>query len=160
MRFFRRHPGRQVLLDLHLEMETHLLFHLLLVSSPARQRKQPAPELQENVHKTIHRPRPHSTLSDTNGSRLAPRRAGIQQASSATMISTAAITMNVSGSVALTPNSKVFSNRVNANAPANPSKAPMSASFIPSPITRRSTSLLCAPIAIRTPISRVRCVTV
>jgi hypothetical protein len=35
--------------------------------------------------------------------------------------------MNVSGSVALTPNSKVFSNRVNANAPPNPSKAPMSA---------------------------------
>ena len=54
----------------------------------------------------------------------------------------------------------VFNNRVNANAPHNPSKAPMSASLIPSLITRRSTSPLCAPIAIRTPISRVRCVTV
>jgi hypothetical protein len=35
-RLFRRHPRRQVLLDLHLEMEAHLLFHLTLVSSPAQ----------------------------------------------------------------------------------------------------------------------------
>src|SRR5262249_50828087 len=104
MRFFRRHPRRQVLLDLHFEMEAHLLFHLALVSSPAQQRKQPAPELQKMSEKNVHRPRPHSTLNETSGSRLAARRAGIQQASSVTMISSAAITMNVSGSVGLTPN--------------------------------------------------------
>src|SRR5262249_41357351 len=117
-------------------MEAHLIFHLALVSSPAQQRKQPTPELQKMLEKDVHRPRPHSTLNETSGSILAARRAGIQQASSATSVSSAAITMNVSGSVALTPNNKVFSNRVNANAPPNPSKAPMSASFIPSPITR------------------------
>src|SRR5215510_14953595 len=102
MRFFRRHPRGQVLLDLHLEMEAYLIFHLALVSSPAQQRKQPTPELQKMLEKNVHGPRPHSTLRDTSGSIPAARRAGIQQASSATMISNAAITMNVSGSVALT----------------------------------------------------------
>jgi hypothetical protein len=36
-RLFRRHPCIYVLLDLHLEMEAHLLFHLALVSSSAQQ---------------------------------------------------------------------------------------------------------------------------
>jgi hypothetical protein len=51
------------------------------------------------------------------GSTCAAHRAGIQHASSATSVSAAAMTTNASGSVALTPNSKVVSNRVNANAP-------------------------------------------
>jgi hypothetical protein len=36
-RLFRRHPRIYVPLDLHLEMEAHLLFHLALVSSPTQQ---------------------------------------------------------------------------------------------------------------------------
>src|SRR5215475_11016306 len=54
------------------------------------------------VGKEFLSPRPHSTRSDPSGSILAARRAGIQHASSATSVSAAAITMKVSGSVALT----------------------------------------------------------
>jgi len=36
---FTRDAGRQVLLDLHFEVETHLRFHLAFVSSPAQQGK-------------------------------------------------------------------------------------------------------------------------
>jgi hypothetical protein len=46
-RCFLRHPRFHVLLDLHLEMELHLLIHLALQSSPAQQIEQPAPESQE-----------------------------------------------------------------------------------------------------------------
>ena len=45
----------------------------------------------------------HSQRSATSGSTFVARRAGIQQASSATKVSSSVITMNVSGSVGLTP---------------------------------------------------------
>jgi hypothetical protein len=65
-RLFRSHPGRKVLLNLHLEMEAHLLFHLALVSSPAQRRKQPAPESREKLDKMLqasdHHARPRFRL--------------------------------------------------------------------------------------------------
>jgi len=48
---------------------------------------------------------------------------------------------------------------VNANAPSNPMPTPISVSFMPCPITKRSTSDLCAPSAIRMANSGRRCVT-
>ena len=49
------------------------------------------------------------------GSTFVARRAGIQQASNATAMSSSAIAENVAGSVALTPKSRFFIVRVNAN---------------------------------------------
>jgi len=45
----------------------------------------------------------YSYLRATNGSTLAARRAGSQHASSATSVSSVAITINVTGSLTLTP---------------------------------------------------------
>src|SRR5262245_122509 len=90
------------------------------------------------------------------GSTFAARRAGTKQASSATIVNNNATTMNVTGSVALTPNSKVFINRVRANAEVSPIATPAAPSFPPCAMTSFNTSLVCAPRAIRTPISCVR----
>ena len=54
----------------------------------------------------------------------------------------------------------VVINRVRLNAPTKPHATPINANIIPWPITIRKTSLGCAPIAMRMPISCVRCVTV
>src|SRR5262249_50595598 len=97
---------------------------------------------------------PHRTA--TSGSTFVARRAGIQQASNATNVSSSAITTNVSGSVALTPYSKLFIRRVAASAASKPIITPANASFSPCPTTSFKTSADCAPRAIRMPISRVR----
>src|SRR5215470_6786085 len=57
----------------------------------------------------------YSLRSATIGSTFAARRAGIQQASKATAVSNSAIAANVTGSVALTPKSRVLIVRVNAS---------------------------------------------
>src|SRR5262249_7741289 len=62
----------------------------------------------------------HSHRSATSGSTFVARRAGIQQATSATRTSDTAVAPNVEGSVALTPNSSVDIKRVNAKAATNP----------------------------------------
>jgi hypothetical protein len=46
-RIIRGHPGFQVLIDLHFEVEAHFLFHLALQTSSADQGEQPAPELSD-----------------------------------------------------------------------------------------------------------------
>src|SRR5262245_48314137 len=140
-------------------MEAHFLFHLALVSAPAQQRKRPAPELQKMLENLVHRPRPHSTRSDTSGSTFVARHAGMKQASSAITDSNSDTATNVSGSVALTPNSSVFINRVSAKAEVSPIATPAAASFPPCETTNFNTSPVCAPRAILTPISRVRCAT-
>src|SRR5262245_4771658 len=101
----------------------------------------------------------HSHRRAIIGSTFAARCAGIQQASSATAISSSGTAMNVTGSVALTPKSSDFINRVSAKEAANPIAMPASVSFIPCPVTILSTAPALAPSAIRTPISRVRCAT-
>src|SRR5262245_18951998 len=92
----------------------------------------------------------------TSGSTFVARRAGIQHASNATTISDNAITMNVSGSVALTPYSKLFIKRVAPYAASKPTTTPASASRSPCAMTSRSTSRASAPSAMRMPISRLR----
>jgi hypothetical protein len=62
-----------------------------------------------------------SCRNAVSGSTFVARRAGIQQASSATLISNKVMTAKVSGSVALTPNNRLFITRVNAKAPTEPS---------------------------------------
>src|SRR5262245_19144122 len=101
--------------------------------------------------------RAYSHLSATIGSTFVARRAGIQQASSATTVSSSAITMNVNGSVALTPNSNVFINRVSAYDAVSPIATPTRDNIIPCLTTSFITSRVCAPSAIRSPISCVRC---
>src|SRR5215475_15524178 len=59
------------------------------------------------------------------GSTFAARRAGSQQATSATPMSSVATMINVSGSVALTLNSKFDMRRVSANAPIKPITTPV-----------------------------------
>src|SRR5262249_42248274 len=94
------------------------------------------------------------------GSTFAARRAGIQQATSATESNSAPIKANVSGALALTPKSSVVIRRVKPKAATSPAPTPLSASLIPCPTTSLNTSPICAPSAIRTPISCVRCATV
>src|SRR6266511_4568865 len=62
----------------------------------------------------------YSDLSDISGSTFVARRAGIQHASSEKALSRSAITVNVSGSVVLTPNNSARINRVNAKAATGP----------------------------------------
>ena len=64
--------------------------------------------------------------------------------------------MNVNGSVAVTPNSRLEPARPSHQAPTSPSARPIRVSVSPSPIIMRKMSPVCAPIAMRTPISRVR----
>jgi len=66
----------------------------------------------------------HSYRSAIIGSTFVARCAGSQQASNATTVSNSAITMNVNGSVALTPNNRVFINCVNATDATKPNTTP------------------------------------
>src|SRR5262245_5979944 len=101
----------------------------------------------------------HSRRSATIGSTFAARRAGIQHASIATKVSSGGITINVIGSVALTPYSSPPIRRVTAKAAASPAATPTSVRIIPCFSAIRSTSPGRAPSAMRTPISRVRWLT-
>ena len=93
------------------------------------------------------------------GSRRMARRAGIYEASSATRERSTATPANVIGSVALTPKRRLDKRRVMTKDAAMPMATPRTASRAPSPTIRRSTSLRCAPSAMRMPISWVRRVT-
>ena len=66
----------------------------------------------------------YSCRNATIGLTLLARRAGIQHASKATSISDKAITAKVSGSVELTPKSKLFITRVAASAITSPITTP------------------------------------
>src|SRR5262245_44215871 len=66
----------------------------------------------------------HSARKAMIGSTFVARRAGIQQANSATLKSSSAITTNVKGSVGRTPNNKLSIQRVSANAASKPIAAP------------------------------------
>jgi hypothetical protein len=101
----------------------------------------------------------HSEWSAIIGSIFVARLAGIQQASTATSASDIPITTNVIGSVTLTPNSKLFINRVDVNVIAVPIPTPSIAIRIPWPRIHRIKLSRRAPKAIRMPISRVRCST-
>src|SRR5206468_1475442 len=101
----------------------------------------------------------HSYRSASIGSTFVARLAGNQLARTATITNNTETPRNVSGSVGVTPKSRLDRSRVAANAPALPAAAPVTASFTPWRITIDSTSWCCAPNATRTPISRVRCTT-
>src|SRR5262247_511554 len=90
----------------------------------------------------------HSHRNATIGSTFVARRAGIQQASSATSASSKATPTNVNGSVGLTPNNKLVIKRVKANDAARPRAMPSSVSLIPGPMTDLKTSVGLAPSAI------------
>jgi D-alanyl-D-alanine carboxypeptidase len=102
-------------------------------------------------------PMSYSPLNATTGSTRTARRAGIHDASNATIASAAGTSTNVSGSLASTPKSSPDKTCVSAKAPAMPIARPAPASFIPPPSTIRSTARRSAPRAIRIPISCVRC---
>lgn len=95
----------------------------------------------------------------TTGSTRVARRAGIQQAASATPINASVTATNVAGSEAFTPKSKLVIRRVSAKAAATPNTTPKKARRRPSLRTMRSTRPRSAPSAMRTPISRVRWLT-
>src|SRR2546421_6639751 len=98
----------------------------------------------------------HSYLSATMGSTRIALLAGTKHAANPTMIKIIPKPANVSGSVALTPNSKLAISGVSPRETRNPRRTPMTVSFIPSRKIIPSTSLRFAPSAIRTPISCVR----
>src|SRR5690349_21838799 len=89
----------------------------------------------------------YSHLSATIGSTFAARRAGIQQAASATAASNNAIDAKVAGSVARVSNSIVAISRVSAHAADTPITTPADTSAIPCPMTNLSTLRGCAPRA-------------
>src|SRR5262245_53819213 len=84
--------------------------------------------------------RVHSHLNATIGSTFVARRAGIQQATSATAVSNKEIAMKVIGSVALTLNSLVFINGVSASDASNPIPTPANVRINPCRRTSRRTS--------------------
>ncbi len=92
------------------------------------------------------------------GSMPAARRAGTQQARSATATSRQETLTNVSGSVGLTSKTRAIT-RVRASAATTPMPTPASASRIPCRSTSRSTCCFGAPKATRIPSSFVRLAT-
>ena len=88
------------------------------------------------------------------------RRAGMRQETIATSSSSSVIATRVAGSVACTPKSKPDITLVSANEAAKPIIAPAPARAIPCFKTILITFPVCAPRAMRTPISRVRSATV
>src|SRR5215471_8834907 len=93
------------------------------------------------------------------GSTLDARRAGIQLAKTATMISVPAAAPNDTGSVTPTPYTSPRRTRDTANAPAMPNNTPHATGRIESPTTMPRTDVAGAPSATRTPISFVLRVT-
>src|SRR5216684_2509156 len=102
----------------------------------------------------------YSYRKATKGSTKVARRAGKNDAATATSVRISATPPNVRGSYALTPYRKLLNRRVSANAARIPTPTPARANRKPSPTTIRKTSSGCAPSVTRIPISLVRCVTV
>jgi hypothetical protein len=87
----------------------------------------------------------HSHLKTKIGSTFVERCAGIQHANNATPESNKVTVINVNGSVALTSYRKLLTQRVTANAPANPTITPAQISHVP-----------CLSIKKRSPFETVR----
>ena len=90
------------------------------------------------------------------GSTRIARRAGTLHAAAATATNTIGTTINVSGSLGVTPYSNIASGLVAARAETTPTATPINANFSPWPMTRAITCGGLAPSAVRIPISRVR----
>src|SRR3954470_24828136 len=103
--------------------------------------------------------RPYSVLSASIGSTRVALRAGRYDAARAMKASNTAVPMYTTGSSALTPNINDANKRVESAATIAPATRPATTSRAPCHSTRRITSSLCAPSAMRTPNSRVRCAT-
>src|SRR5262249_58938138 len=84
------------------------------------------------------------------------RYAGSKLAINATRASVAPTATSVTGSDALTPKTSVLMTFADASAAIVPAATPTSAGDMPSTITRRRTSDVCAPSAVLIPISRLR----
>ncbi len=115
-----------------------------------------APEQLRNGARRANGATSYSFRSAIIGSTLVARRAGIQQASSATNVRNNVMAVNVSGSVVLMPNSRLFTTRVRASAIGSPSPTPISANVIPCFRTRRNTSFGCAPSASLSRVIKVK----
>ena len=102
----------------------------------------------------------YSWRNATSGSTFVARRAGMKQETNATASSSKVIATRVGGSVACTPKSKSDIRRVSAKEVPKPIIAPATAKAIPRLKTILITFPVCAPKAMRTPISRVRSATV
>ena len=90
------------------------------------------------------------------GSRLAARRAGRYDAATATNANNATIAANVTGSVGLTPTSRLVISRVIASAATSPTTIPAMLRRNHSPTTRLRMLPRGAPNTMRIPISAVR----
>ena len=101
----------------------------------------------------------YSWRSAIIGSTLMARRAGMQQAATATSVSETATAAKVSGSVGLTPNRRLLMKRVSASEVPRPMATPARVSFNPWETTSRRMPFGAAPRAMRMPISRVCCET-
>src|SRR5215510_12318670 len=97
-----------------------------------------------------------SHLKAISGSTFVARRAGSQQANSATPIIKAATTPNATGSNWLMSTSAMVSRLEIAAPPAKPMRTPIAISLPPCRRKSVMTSRRCAPKAMRMPISRVR----
>src|SRR5689334_5547072 len=95
----------------------------------------------------------------SNGATLDARNAGTRPAAAAIRAMITAAPPKVSGSCVLTPNTSEAMSLVSMLAARSPTKIPIPATRPASSITILTTRWRCAPIAIRMPISRVRCVT-
>jgi hypothetical protein len=100
-------------------MTTYYLLHCA--------RKPCRPSARAVQQARVSSPVAHSYLSAIIGSVFAARRAGMKQAINATPTSNNAMPANVSGSVAVTSNNKLFTTRDNANAATKPIATPMAA---------------------------------
>src|SRR5262245_55275354 len=143
-RLFGIHPQPNVLLGLLFDVMAQFLVQLTLHLRFAKQRSYSCHQLAQHydvlemAYYSIH-PN-HSLCSAIIGSTLVARRAGIQQARSATPANSITTTTKVAGSVGPTPNSKRFITPVNQKAPSSPTATPISASLIPCPMTSLNTS--------------------
>jgi hypothetical protein len=102
----------------------------------------------------------HSQRSATTGSTAAARRAGKYEASNVVPISTRHAPASAAGSVAATPKRNARSGYPAASDSGTPTTSATAASRSASPTTMRSMVPRWAPKAMRTPISRVRRLTV
>ena len=99
----------------------------------------------------------HSNRSAEIGSTRVAFLAGTQTATSATAHKTIGVRMKAIGSHFFTPNRNPVRNFVSQNAPAIPITSPIPANSIPWRITMLRMFEACAPRAMRTPSSWVRC---
>jgi len=103
--------------------------------------------------------KPHSLRRASSGSILLARSAGIKHATHAEINNNINTAANARTSTAGTPNRVSCIARRTRNAPTSPITPPMTAKAVPSFKTKPMTLERCAPSAMRTPNSCVRCAT-